>query len=362
MTKYLKLTAIVLTVPFFAILFINHWPVGAQTAAPQTKVETAGEIFKNIKVLSDMPADQLGRVMNIISASLGVKCNFCHNTENFASDEKRSKQTARNMIKMTFDINKNAFNGRPQVSCNTCHNGHEQPTNAPNLHPEPEPERPAQPATKPTVDEIVNKYLTALGGTAKLATIKTRSIKATRVEPGGEVTEPETIWFDNNRYSLSTVYSEGTVTEGFDGSGAWKAAGGKPVDLRADEIEQIKREAELFGPQNIKSVYKQMDYRFLDVIDGRPVYLVTAQTASGVRERLYFDVQTGLLVRRIASSQTVLGNFNYQVDYKDYKLFNGVKIPTTIDYAVPGIRWTRKVIQVRNNVPVEASSFTIPAK
>ena len=362
MTKYLKLTAFLFTIPFFLILFINRWPVGAQTAAPQAKVETAGEKFKNIKVLGAMPADQLGRVMNIMAASLGVKCGFCHNTEDYSSDEKRNKLTARNMIKMTFEINKNNFNGRPQVSCNSCHNGHNEPTNTPNLNPEPEPERPAQPTTKPTADQIVDKYLTALGGAAKLATIKTRSIKATRIEPGGEVTEPETIWFGNNRYSSSTVYSQGTVAEGFDGSGAWKTAGGKPIELRPDEVEQIKREADLFEPQNIKSIYNKLDYRFTDAIDGRPAYLVTASTASGARERLYFDVQTGLLVRRVASSQTVLGSFNYQVGYRDYKLFNGVKIPTTIDYAFPGVRWTRKIVQVRNNVPVDAAAFNAPAK
>jgi hypothetical protein len=127
-------------------------------------------------------------------------------------------------------------------------------------------------------------------------------------------------------------------------------------------MEQIKREGDLFDPANIKTVYNKMDYRFLDVIDGHQVYLVTASTPSGARERLYFDVQTGLLVRRIASSQTVLGNFNYEVDYKDYKLFNGVKIPTTIEYAVPGVRWTRKIVQVKNNVPVDAASFNAPAK
>jgi len=363
MTKYLKLTAILLSVPFFAVLFINHWNVDAQTATTQTaKVETAGEKFKNIKVLNDIPADQLGRVMDLMSASLGVKCSFCHNTDNFSSDEKRNKQTARKMISMTFDINKANFNGRPQVTCNSCHNGHNEPTNTPNLNPEPEPERPAQPKDKPTVDQIVDKYLTAVGGTTKLATIKTRYIKANRVEPGGEVVEPETIWFDNNKYSLSTVYSPGTVAEGYNGSDAWKVSAGKPIPLRADEIEQIKREADLFDPANIKTVYNKMDFRFVDVIDGHQVYLVTASTASGARERLYFDVQSGLLVRRVASSPTVLGNFVYQVDYKDYKLLNGVKIPTTIDYAVPGVRWTRKIVQVKNNVPVDAGAFSAPTK
>src|SRR3954468_21717919 len=176
MTKYLKLAAILLAVPFFTLIFINRWTVDAQTA----KVETAGEKFKNIKVLNDMPADQLGRVMNIMAASLGEKCSFCHNTENFASDEKRNKQTARKMISMTFEINKANFNGRPQVSCNTCHNGHEQPTAAPNLWPTAETPQPKQPDTKPTADQILANYITAVGGADKLAKVTSRHITATR--------------------------------------------------------------------------------------------------------------------------------------------------------------------------------------
>jgi len=97
-------------------------------------------------------------------------------------------------------------------------------------------------------------------------------------------------------------------------------------------------------------------------VDDRPAYLVTATTPGGARERLYFDVGTGLLVRRTASTQTVLGPFIYQVDYKDYKLFGGVKVPTTIEYSMPSIRWTRKVLQIRNNAPVDAAKFGPPSK
>ncbi len=358
MKNYLKLTAVALTLPFFAVLFTNHWTTAAQTTQ---QVETAGQKFKNIKVLNDMPADQLGRVMNLISASLGVKCDHCHVESDFSKDDKRTKNTARQMMKMTFEINKANFNGRPQVTCNSCHNGHEEPQNVPNLNPEPEPPRPEQPKEKPTTDQIVDKYLNALGGATKLATVKTRYIKANRVEPGGEVVEPETIWFDNNKYSKSTVYTQATITEGYDGSTAWKTSGDKPIPLRPDETEQIKREADLFLPQNIKSVYPTLNWRFVDLVNGKPANVVLATTASGSRERLYFDVATGLLVRRVAASPTVLGNFVYQVDYSDYKLFGGVKVPTTIEYAMPGIRWTEKVLQVKNNVPVENVKFTVPA-
>ena len=358
MKNYLKLIAVALTLPFFAILFTNHLTTSAQT---KQQVETAGQKFKNIKVLNDMPANQLGRVMNLISASLGVKCEHCHVTDDFAKDDKRTKNTARQMMKMTFEINKANFNGRPQVTCNSCHNGHEEPTNVPNLNPEPEPARPAQPKDKPTADQIVDKYITALGGAAKLATIKSRYIRANRVEPGGEVIEPETIWFDNNRYSKSVEYPKATINEGYDGSTAWKASGDRSIPLRPDEIEQIKREADLFSPQNIKTVYPTINWRFVDLVNGKPANVMLATTASGARERLYFDVATGLLVRRIAVSPTVLGSFVYQVDYSDYKLFGGVKVPTTIAYSMPGVRWTEKVIQVKNNAPADATKFHAPA-
>src|SRR5262249_18984394 len=145
MTKYLKLLTIALSLPFFALLFTNPWRAVAQTAQTD-KIETAGQKFKNIKVLNDMPADQLEKVMNIVSASLGVKCSFCNVGEDFEKDDKHNKLTARRMMLMTLDINKNNFNGRLQVSCNTCHNGREQPQSVPNLNPALEPERPAQPA------------------------------------------------------------------------------------------------------------------------------------------------------------------------------------------------------------------------
>ena len=353
MQRYLKLLTILTSIPFCVLLMVGRSPAVAQTK----KVETAGERFKNIKVLNDMPADQLGKVMNIISASLGVKCSFCHVGEEFEKDDKKEKATARTMMKMTFELNKNNFNNRQEVSCNTCHNGREHPVSAPNLNPEPEPVRPAQPKTKPTAEQVIDRYLAALGGTAKVSAIKTRYLKAQRVEPGGEVLEPEELWFERGKYRLSTTYDSTVVSEGFDGS-AWKATGTGTIELKPDEAEQIKREAELFNPADVRKAYPKMDFRSVDQIDGRPVNLVSAVTASGVRERLYFDVQTGLLVRRAASTPTVLGNFIYQVDYSDYKVFGGVKVPTTIAYSMPAIRWTRKVIQVRNNVPIEAAKFT----
>lgn len=355
MKTKIKIISIVVFSMFALSFFL---PKGAM----QTKqVETAGQKFKNIKVLNDMPADQLGKVMNIMSASLGVNCNFCHVGEDFSKDDKKEKETARQMIKMTLDINKNSFNGRAEVSCNTCHQGHEHPQSAINLNPSAPPERPKQPETKPTIEAILEKYAQAIGGKQNVAKITSRTITASRVEPGGK-TEAEEISQKGDKLLITTKYPEAVVTESFDGTTAWKRAGVETIALKPDEIEQIKRNAQFFAFTDLKTIYPKMDYRFTDKIDNREVYLVLASTADNQRERLYFDAQTGLLVRRVASAPTILGSFTYQVDYADYKDFGGVKLPTTIRYAMPNISYTRKITDVKNNVSVDDAKFNQTTK
>ncbi len=358
MTRVTKIKIVVVAVGIMlsAIVF-----TGGRSSA-QTQVETAGQKFKNIKVLNDMPADQMGQVMNIMSASLGVDCKMCHvsNDKDFEKDGIDHKDIARKMIKMTWEINKTFFEGKPEVSCNTCHVGHERPVALPSLLPPAPPvERPKQPAVKPTVDEILAKYETALGGKDALARVKSRYIKANRVEPDGKTVEPEEIWLKGGKYRSETKYGDYLVTELFDGKDARKLGNTEAIELKAFEAEQMKRDAQLFANPDIRSIYAKLDFRFLNRIDGREVYMVTATTADNRREQLAFDVLTGQLVRRVASAMTVIGQFQYQVDYSDYKDLGGVKLPASTRFAMPGITWTRKIVEVKNNT-VDDAKFTSP--
>src|SRR5437764_599336 len=74
--------------------------------AQQQGDKPAEQNFKNIQVLKGMPSSQLGAVMNFISSSLGVECNFCHVPQAFDKDDKPAKLTARKMMLMQFAINK----------------------------------------------------------------------------------------------------------------------------------------------------------------------------------------------------------------------------------------------------------------
>ena len=91
----------------------------------------AGEAFKNVQVLKDVPTGQFLQYMRAFTTSLGVECGFCHVEGDRAADTKEEKLTARKMITMTHDINEHFFNGKMEVRCYTCHKGASHPVSQP---------------------------------------------------------------------------------------------------------------------------------------------------------------------------------------------------------------------------------------
>jgi len=116
--------------------------VGLSVAAsiPQQREEPK---LVNLKVFpKNIPYRVLDHQMDVWSASLGVRCNFCHARNDatgkmdFASDAKPEKTAARNMYLMMAKINKKFFQAKKDslgmmmttgVNCNTCHRGESHP-------------------------------------------------------------------------------------------------------------------------------------------------------------------------------------------------------------------------------------------
>src|SRR5436305_1129092 len=105
---------------------MKHWSAFAILAmAAGAYAQPAEQVYKNITALKGTPADQVVPAMQFIASSLGMECGGCHVQGKPEADDKPAKKTARAMITMTLNINKDAFNGRTQVSCYTCHRGSE---------------------------------------------------------------------------------------------------------------------------------------------------------------------------------------------------------------------------------------------
>ena len=78
-------------------------------------------------------------------------------------------------------------------------------------------------------------------------------------------------------------------------------------------------------------------------------------------EKLYFDAQNGLLIRRYMEYQTPLGALPEATDYADYRKINGIWIPFTVRLSRPPLVVTQKFTEVKINQPVEDAVFEIPA-
>src|SRR5580700_6076655 len=163
----------VATVTFAPIALAQHSLDG-----PATEAKTVEQVYKNIAQLKGTPAEQLMPAMQVISSSLGVDCSFCHVVGKAELDDKPAKKTARLMMAMVASINAGSFGGRQQVSCYSCHHGVANPANVPPVL-ETDAVRagtnPAPPVgAAPTADDVIQKYVTAMGGAEAIRKITSR--------------------------------------------------------------------------------------------------------------------------------------------------------------------------------------------
>src|SRR6266581_4591596 len=121
----------------------------AAQVSPANEGKTAEQVYKNIKVLTGTPANELNQSMHLMKGATGMDCLYCHIEREWEKDVKPAKDVARAMITMMMDINKRSFGGRQVVTCNTCHNGRPVPAAMP-VFPVLEPKEAVKPAL-PTV-------------------------------------------------------------------------------------------------------------------------------------------------------------------------------------------------------------------
>jgi photosynthetic reaction center cytochrome c subunit len=358
----------------------------ATTIKPTEK--TVDEVFKNIKVLNGTPQSKLYPAMRFMAASLGFQCGSCHIIRNgmidASLDDKPEKQTARQMIKMVIEINNTLFQGNPTVSCYTCHRGHRTPQGASAL-PLPTPAQrsatgaPAPGSTTrpnlPSANDVLNKFLTAIGGKTAAERITSVVVKGTTTTAIGQVVayEAETV----APGKLHETFAIQNINGRCDGDSrceyervinaqlGWLKSGAGVQELAGEQLTDQKLSFPLFEILKLKDQYASFRISASDKIDDRDVYAVSAVRFDDRLERLYFDAESGLLRRRISYLRTLVGTIPQQTDFEDYREIDGLKLPftTRMAFADPGSApITRKFAEIKLNVPVEESKFARPQR
>jgi outer membrane lipoprotein-sorting protein len=335
-----------------------------QKAAGQKLAE---EQFKNIQVVKGVPADQLIPAMQFISASLGVDCDYCHDHQAMDSDDKKPKKIARQMITMMLDIDKNNFDGRLEVTCYSCHRGAAKPVSIPAINDEEMAgaeapgKKPIENASLPKPEELLDKYLAAVGGAAAVEKITSRVQKGKLMAFGGQ-SFPAEVYSKAPDKRVSVMHlKDGDSVTAFDGQRGWMSVPGRPAHMMsASENVSARLDADLYFPVHVKTLYSKFKVERGEKIDGRDTYVVEGREEGRPPLQLYFDTQTGLLLRLVRYSQSPLGLNPTQVDYADYRDVEGVNVPFRWTVSRPGNRFTIQVEEIKQNVPVDDAKFTAP--
>jgi photosynthetic reaction center cytochrome c subunit len=349
-------------------------PVHSAGSPPVQEDRPVEQTQKNIQVLKGLPSSQLFMTMNFMRASLGVNCAYCHVYEGedkweWEKDDKPQKRTARRMIQMVFDINKANFKGEKRVTCYTCHRGQTEPAALPPL-PQIAPEggaggnRDEKPAAAalPTVEQVLNRYVEALGGKAAYEKLKTRVMKGSQVRFDGTALPLEVYQSSPNRLVSIVTTANGSVSSGFNGMTGWIKNPRGQRDMSGSQLAQMKRAAEFYGDLKLRELYPNTVLVGTEKVSEREAYVIQSPVEDKRTERLYFDMQTGLLVRILGLTETIIGAIPDQTDFSDYREVDGVKLPFTVQvsYVDPWIGWTRKFTEIKHNLPVDEQRFSKP--
>lgn len=339
----------------------------AQSPPARGQVQRTEEVYKNIQVLQGVPADQLNPTMRLITTSLGVQCTFCHVPGAEDKDDKQEKQTARRMMQMVLAINKDSFDGRVQVTCYTCHRGSPSPVGTPvivegSMRPRGVPAGGPAPSPMPSAEQLLDKYLQAIGGMDAINRISTR-VATGKSQEAGSIPYPLEVYVKSPDKRLTVVRMPGNISAaGYSGNAGWTASAALNVnDMSAADLEGAKLEDDLYLAAHLQQIYTQWSVGRPEKVGDRDAYVLDGTASGRVPIRLYLDQQTGMLLRMTYFTELPLGRLPTQLDYADYRDVEGVKVPFRITAVRATSRTTIQLSQVQQNGPIEDSQFSKPA-
>jgi photosynthetic reaction center cytochrome c subunit len=369
-------------------------------ALSQEKAQTSDQIFKNVQVLKGIPVDDFMGTMGLMSAAVGYDCSECHigaGTEkvNWAADNGK-KIIARKMVTMVAAINRDNFQGRQVVTCWSCHHGRDRPSTTPameNVYGAASLEMDdtlTQMPGQPSSDEIINKYLEALGGAQRLAGLKSYIATGSSVGFGGFGGGGHVQIFakyPNQRTLLiqfDAATARGDEVRAYNGHTGWMKT---PLAVLTDyqlsgvELDGATLDAELGFPGQIKQVLSNLRVSLPTTISDlsgpssqtatesgvglgqdRLVNVMQGTGPRGMLVTLYFDQKTGLLMRMVRYGKTQIGRVPTQIDYSDYRDVGGIKMPFHMTFAWLDGRDAIQLSDIQTNVPIDDAKFGRPVQ
>ena len=214
----------------------------------------------------------------------------------------------------------------------------------------------------PTVDQLLAKYLEAMGGAAALKAPTSRVFKGTvdvvGVSRGGRFENYQQA--PDKLVSIIGTTSLGTFKAGYNGRTGWASSDKGVILLKGADLNSLRRQADFYEYLRLKSNYSKVTLAGKSKIGYREVYVIDFQPANAPTERVYLDAQTYLPVRinGVLPFQGVSVPVEIYLD--DWREVDGIKYPFSMSEGYPKLTLSYTVKEIKHNVAIEPNLFDPP--
>jgi zinc protease len=216
----------------------------------------------------------------------------------------------------------------------------------------------------PTADQVLDHYVQATGGHDAWKKITSRVSKGTVDVPAMNLNGTIELHEKAPNDMIATVMIGGAAfVQAYDGKVAWSNDPQNGLREMSDgELDETRRDSDFYRPLDIKNLYPKIAITGVEKIGEHDAYVLDAHDAEGAdAEKMYFDTQSGLLVRDISQRHMADGVSPVQVDFSDYRIVDGIKLPFSMHQLAGGNEFTITMSEVQQNVNVDDAEFAKPA-
>ncbi len=232
----------------------------------------------------------------------------------------------------------------------------------------------AQEAELPAGEKVFSDYVRAVGGLAAFDKIESRVTKLTLDVPAQGLSLSLTVYAakPNKNYMLIESDAFGQIVKGCDGEVVWEdSAMTGPVVKDGAEREMALREMTFDKFVYWQSIYEKVECIAVETVGDRACYKISAlprtldpESADSAREAspqtLYFDTESGLLVKMAASIPTAGGDIPMEVLLSDYRKVDGILLAHKIVTKLMGQERVGTTVSVMHNLRLDKNLFDLP--
>jgi hypothetical protein len=224
--------------------------------------------------------------------------------------------------------------------------------------------QPKSSANTPSVDQVISKYVLAIGGVAAYQKLTSRVIKGTFT-----ITDTQNLPSTFEAYEKAPNKSlvvlnfpgVGIIREGYNGVIGWSQEPQEEVRVMTGaELASTKIDADFYKDVRLREIFPSLIFKGTEKVGDKLTHKLEGISKDGYSETMYFDIESGLLVRTDSVEDSPAGKIVLEIHYEDYREIDGIKIPFAAHHRSPELSIIFKISEVKHNGPIEDARFEKP--